>query len=73
MPGVRMRIGIDARKLHDFGIGTYVQNLLKELVRIEGDVFGPAEHDLLGVDALYPDQVGLFDSWSRCTLACRLP
>jgi alpha-1,3-rhamnosyl/mannosyltransferase len=32
-----MRIGIDARKLHDFGIGTYLQNLLKELVRIDDD------------------------------------
>jgi glycosyltransferase involved in cell wall biosynthesis len=32
-----MRIGIDARKLHDFGIGTYVQNLLKELVRLDDD------------------------------------
>src|SRR5688572_28703670 len=32
-----MRIGIDARKLHDFGIGTYVQNLLRELVRLDDD------------------------------------
>jgi glycosyltransferase involved in cell wall biosynthesis len=32
-----MRIGIDARKLHDFGIGTYLQNLLKELVRLDDD------------------------------------
>jgi glycosyltransferase involved in cell wall biosynthesis len=32
-----MRIGIDARKLHDFGIGTYLQNLLKELIRLDGD------------------------------------
>ncbi len=30
-----MRIGIDARKLHDFGIGTYVQNLLRQLARID--------------------------------------
>jgi glycosyltransferase involved in cell wall biosynthesis len=30
-----MRIGIDARKLHDFGIGTYVQNLLRQLVRVD--------------------------------------
>ena len=34
MPRGPMRIGIDARKLHDFGIGTYLQNLLKELVRL---------------------------------------
>ena len=28
-----MRIGIDARKLHDFGIGTYIRNLLRHLAR----------------------------------------
>jgi glycosyltransferase involved in cell wall biosynthesis len=28
-----VRIAIDARKLHDFGIGTYVRNLLRELSR----------------------------------------
>jgi len=37
MPPGPMRIGIDARKLHDFGIGTYLQNLLKELVRLDDD------------------------------------
>lgn len=31
----RMRIAIDARKLHDFGIGTYIRNLLAELARID--------------------------------------
>ena len=31
-----MRIGIDARKLHDFGIGTYIRNLLRHLARIDG-------------------------------------
>ena len=30
-----MRIGIDARKLHDFGIGTYIRNLLRHLSRID--------------------------------------
>ncbi len=30
-----MRIGIDARKLHDFGIGTYIQNILRQLARID--------------------------------------
>ena len=30
-----MRIGIDARKLHDFGIGTYIRNLLHELAKID--------------------------------------
>ena len=30
-----MRIAIDARKLHDFGIGTYIRNLLDQLARID--------------------------------------
>ena len=32
-----MRIGIDARKLHDFGIGTYIRNLLRQLSRLDRD------------------------------------
>ena len=32
-----MRVAIDARKLHDFGIGTYTRNLLRELARIDSD------------------------------------
>ena len=32
-----MRIGIDARKLYDFGIGTYIRNLLRELGRMDHD------------------------------------
>jgi glycosyltransferase involved in cell wall biosynthesis len=32
-----VRIGIDARKLHDFGIGTYIRNLLRQLARIDPD------------------------------------
>lgn len=32
-----MRIGIDARKLHDFGIGTYIRNLVRHLARIDHD------------------------------------
>jgi glycosyltransferase involved in cell wall biosynthesis len=30
-----VRIAIDARKLHDFGIGTYIRNLLRGLARID--------------------------------------
>src|SRR5262245_33392685 len=30
-----VRIGIDARKLHDFGIGTYIRNLIRHLARID--------------------------------------
>jgi glycosyltransferase involved in cell wall biosynthesis len=32
-----MRVAIDARKLHDFGIGTYIRNLLRQLARIDHD------------------------------------
>jgi glycosyltransferase involved in cell wall biosynthesis len=32
-----VRIAIDARKLHDFGIGTYIRNLLKYLARLDHD------------------------------------
>jgi len=32
-----VRITIDIRKLHDFGIGTYVRNLLRELNKIDHD------------------------------------
>src|SRR5574342_712715 len=31
----RMRVAIDARKLHDFGIGTYIRNLLRHLARTD--------------------------------------
>jgi glycosyltransferase involved in cell wall biosynthesis len=31
-----VRIGIDARKLRDYGIGTYVRNLLRQLARLDG-------------------------------------
>src|SRR3954470_16813498 len=32
-----LRIAIDARKLHDFGIGTYIRNVLRGLSRIDHD------------------------------------
>ncbi|HEV3456018.1 MAG TPA: glycosyltransferase family 1 protein [Thermoanaerobaculia bacterium] len=35
MPDKTYRIGIDARKLQDFGIGTYVRNLIRALARID--------------------------------------
>jgi glycosyltransferase involved in cell wall biosynthesis len=34
--GGAMRIAIDARKLHDFGIGTYLRNLVAQLRRQDG-------------------------------------
>ena len=33
--GHRMKIAIDARKLHDFGIGTYIRNLVHELTQLD--------------------------------------
>ena len=30
-----MRIAIDARKLRDYGIGTYIRNLLRHLSRLD--------------------------------------
>lgn len=33
-----MRIAIDARKLHDFGIGTYIRNLVHELAGLDPSV-----------------------------------
>ena len=30
-----MRVAIDARKLHDFGIGTYIRNILRQLARLD--------------------------------------
>jgi glycosyltransferase involved in cell wall biosynthesis len=51
-----MRVAIDARKLHDFGIGTYIRNLLRHLARIDQDT----EYVLLCRDAdlHVPDQLG---------------
>lgn len=34
---VPARIAIDARKLHDYGIGTYVRNLVREYANLPGD------------------------------------
>lgn len=32
-----MKVAIDARKIHDFGIGTYTRNLIRHLARIDRD------------------------------------
>jgi glycosyltransferase involved in cell wall biosynthesis len=42
-----MRVAIDTRKLHDFGIGTYIRNLLRQLARIDRET----EYVLLCRDA----------------------
>ena len=51
-----MRIGIDARKLRDYGIGTYVRNLLRQLARQDDDdyVVFCHEPDMESVRALGP-------------------
>jgi glycosyltransferase involved in cell wall biosynthesis len=48
-----MRIAIDARKLHDFGIGTYIRNLVRELARLDRQseyvlICRPEDVDLAG-------------------------
>ncbi|MBN1826514.1 MAG: glycosyltransferase [Candidatus Eisenbacteria bacterium] len=46
----RGRIGIDARKIHDYGIGTYIRNLVWELSRLDREreyvVFSYPEENL---------------------------
>jgi glycosyltransferase involved in cell wall biosynthesis len=49
-----VRIGIDARKLHDFGIGTYIRNLLRQLARQDREtefvvLARPADCESLGL------------------------
>ena len=53
-----MKVAIDARKLHDFGIGTYIRNLLRHLARIDREsefVLLTAEADLGVAEALGPN------------------
>jgi glycosyltransferase involved in cell wall biosynthesis len=49
-----MRIGIDGRKIADYGIGTYIRGLLRGLAEIAGGdhyvVFAPARHRTLVPD-----------------------
>ena len=48
-----VRIGIDVRKLHDFGIGTYIRNLLKQLARLDRETEFMVANDAIEV-ALRP-------------------
>jgi len=50
-----MRVAIDARKLHDFGIGTYIRNLLRHLARRDSQT----EYVLLCHDADRPGLAAL--------------
>ena len=50
-----MRVAIDIRKLHDFGIGTYIRNLLRHLARLDRDtefVLFCQSHDCANVKEL---------------------
>ena len=49
-----MKVAIDVRKLHDFGIGTYIRNILRHLSRVDRE----NEYVLLCQDAdLAPELV----------------
>ena len=53
-----MKVAIDARKLHDFGIGTYIRNLLRHLPRIDREseyVLLCHEHDMAVAEQLGPN------------------
>jgi glycosyltransferase involved in cell wall biosynthesis len=53
-----MRVAIDARKLHDFGIGTYIRNLLRQLARLDREtdfVILARPADCAAVGALGPN------------------
>ena len=57
-----MRIAIDARKLHDYGIGTYVRNLVRALARQNTDdtyVLLCPRRDVEFVESLGPRFVAL--------------
>jgi glycosyltransferase involved in cell wall biosynthesis len=48
-----VRVAIDARKLHDFGIGTYIRNILRQLSRLDRQteytlICQPRDRDLAG-------------------------
>jgi glycosyltransferase involved in cell wall biosynthesis len=51
-----VRIAIDARKLHDYGIGTYIRNVLRQLARLDTE----SEYVLIcnPADANLPGQLG---------------
>jgi glycosyltransferase involved in cell wall biosynthesis len=44
VPAKTYRVGLDARKLQDFGIGTYVRNLVRSLAALPAEPEGPALH-----------------------------
>ena len=70
-----MRIGIDARKLHDFGIGTYIRNLLRHLSRLDHDteyVIIARPNDAAALDALGPNFRAVAETSGNYSLAEQL-
>src|SRR5262245_35404701 len=66
-----MRVAIDARKLHDFGIGTYIRNLLRHLARTDHDndvvlLCSPA--DMAVADMLGPNFRAVLEPWPNYSL-----
>ena len=75
-----MRIGIDARKAADYGIGTYVRNLARELVRLDrraewAFLHRPGDEALLPPPgervAHAPERAGLYSAGELRALARR--
>jgi glycosyltransferase involved in cell wall biosynthesis len=67
-----VRIGIDARKLHDFGIGTYIRNLLRQLDRLDHEteyVLLCRPGDVAGMHALGPNFRAVAESAGNYSIA----
>lgn len=72
-----MRVAIDTRKLHDFGIGTYVSNLVRGLARLDRDdeytlICHPTDADFvtsLGANfTAWPDRSGNYSVQEQLTI-----
>lgn len=67
-----MRIGLDARKLHDYGIGTYIRNLIRQLARLDHQseyVLLCRAGDVAGLSALGPNFRAVAESAGNYSLA----
>ena len=67
-----MRVAIDIRKLHDYGIGTYVRNLVRELARLDDTteyVLLCRQPDLEQVRSLGDNFTGLVQSASNYSVS----
>jgi len=67
-----VRVAIDIRKLHDYGIGTYVRNLIRELARLDDAteyVLLCRKPDLEQVESLGVNFTGVVQSASNYSVA----